>query len=125
MTSVYLAASWDAKDLMIMYRGQLEIVGMRVTSRWIDSPPHDKSHTPGSLENAHKGVSDLEDIDAADTLIAFTGIPSTTGGMHVEFGYALAKGKRLVIVGPYANIFHRQAHIRFETWESFRKAHLI
>jgi len=28
------------------------------------------------------------------------------GGRHVEFGYAIAYGKRLVIVGPLENAFY-------------------
>ena len=31
---------------------------------------------------------------------------SARGGRHVEFGLALAAGKRLCIVGPRENIFH-------------------
>jgi hypothetical protein len=29
-----------------------------------------------------------------------------TGGRHVEFGLALAQGKRVIIVGPRENVFH-------------------
>ena len=46
---------------------------------------------------------------AADTVIIFTEIPNTilaTGGRHVEFGLALAQGKRVIIVGPRENVFH-------------------
>jgi len=31
---------------------------------------------------------------------------SKRGGRHVEFGLALAWGKRLMIVGPRENVFH-------------------
>ena len=46
---------------------------------------------------------------AADAVIIFTEIPNTilaTGGRHVEFGLALAQGKRMIIVGPRENVFH-------------------
>ncbi len=46
---------------------------------------------------------------AADAVIIFTEIPNTilaTGGRHVEFGLALAQGKRVIIVGPRENVFH-------------------
>lgn len=124
-TSIYLAASWRMKLVMQEYRDQLEGVGMRVTSRWIDSPDHEEGHVPGTLSNMHRGVQDIQDIDAADTLIAFTSIPSTTGGMHVEFGYALGKGKTVIVVGPYTNIFHRQAKLQFDNWNEFRREHLL
>jgi hypothetical protein len=28
------------------------------------------------------------------------------GGRHVEFGYGMAKGKRLVLIGERENVFH-------------------
>ena len=50
---------------------------------------------------------------AADAVIIFTEIPNTilaTGGRHVEFGLALAQGKRVIIVSPVVspreNVFH-------------------
>jgi hypothetical protein len=46
---------------------------------------------------------------AADAVIIFTEIPNTvlaTGGRHVEFGLALAQGKRVIVVGPRENVFH-------------------
>src|SRR5260370_9542714 len=52
---------------------------------------------------------DCEDLMAADAVIIFTEIPNTilaTGGRHVEFGLALAQGKRVTIVGPRENVFH-------------------
>jgi nucleoside 2-deoxyribosyltransferase len=52
---------------------------------------------------------DCEDLMAADAVIIFTEIPNTilaTGGRHVEFGLALAQGKRVIIVGPRENVFH-------------------
>jgi hypothetical protein len=45
----------------------------------------------------------------ADAVIIFTEIPNTvlaTGGRHVEFGLALAHGKRVFVVGPRENVFH-------------------
>jgi hypothetical protein len=46
---------------------------------------------------------------AADAVIIFTEIPNATpatGGRHVEFGLALAQGKRVIVVGPRENVFH-------------------
>ena len=48
---------------------------------------------------------DLEDIRNAHVLLCFTDECSTTGGFHVEFGYALANGLRPIVVGPCSNIF--------------------
>ena len=52
---------------------------------------------------------DFEDIMNADAVISFTEVPRTTksrGGRHVEFGIALAAGKKCIIVGPRENVFH-------------------
>ncbi len=49
---------------------------------------------------------DLEDISIADVVYVLTdnceGVP---GGMWVEMGYALALNKKVLLVGPYQNIF--------------------
>jgi hypothetical protein len=119
MTRFYLAASWDAKTLMRKYRDELSIMGHKITSRWIGSPDHEEGHTPGSLTNMHRGIMDREDIDECDVLLLFTDSPSTTGGYHVEFGYALGMGKVTVVIGPYTNIFQRQCTCSFMSWEDF------
>jgi hypothetical protein len=39
------------------------------------------------------------------------------GGHHVEFGYALAQGKRIILVGHRENVFNYLPEIEFiETW---------
>jgi nucleoside 2-deoxyribosyltransferase len=48
-------------------------------------------------------------------VISFTfprGTPSTGGGRHVEFGYALAKGKRVVVIGERENVFHHHPSVK-------------
>ncbi len=42
------------------------------------------------------------------------------GGRHIEHGYAVATGKRLIVVGPRENIFHcHPATEAYETWVEF------
>lgn len=51
---------------------------------------------------------DLHDVNRADTLIIFThprGEPHPGGGRFVEMGYALAKQKRVIVIGDYENVF--------------------
>jgi len=38
---------------------------------------------------------------------------SGRGGRHVEFGYAMAKGKRLIVVGYRENLFHEHPSVEF------------
>lgn len=70
-------------------------------------------------------VEDIEDIDAADALIAFTEAPGDTpgrsrGGRHVEFGYAIGKGKPVCIVGIRENVFcHLPQVMHFDTFNQF------
>ena len=54
-------------------------------------------------------VQDLIDVDNADVLVVYTepyGTPVSGGGRHVETGYALGKGKTVLVVGPHENVFH-------------------
>ena len=58
----------------------------------------------------HKfATDDLEDVLAAEVLMAFTEEPrsgNSRGGRHVELGIALGTGRhRIVIVGPRENVF--------------------
>ena len=84
------------------YRKQLLSIGDTVTSRWLDFR---------KMPSWSFGIArdDCEDLMAADAVIIFTEIPNTilaTGGRHVEYGLALAQGKRVIIVGPRENVFH-------------------
>jgi nucleoside 2-deoxyribosyltransferase len=66
--------------------------------------------------------ADLAEIDVAQVIVALTQdcddkIP---GGMHVEFGYAMARGLRLVVVGPRMNVFHYLPDvIHYDTIDAF------
>jgi nucleoside 2-deoxyribosyltransferase len=56
---------------------------------------------------------DLEQIDAADMVLVYTkGCEMTPGGMHFETGYAYARGKQIVLIGPPTNVFHTLPNIR-------------
>ena len=62
------------------------------------------------LEAGLFAAVDYEDVAAAHVLIAFTSRPAdgpSRGGRHVELGLALGMGKRVIIVGPFENVFHR------------------
>jgi hypothetical protein len=93
---VYLAARYDRALEMCRVALLLQEAGHEVTSRWIKG--HD-STDPAVL--ARFAQEDIEDVAAADVLMLFTepNIQGTRGGRHVEFGIALALGKRIVLVG--------------------------
>jgi nucleoside 2-deoxyribosyltransferase len=96
----YIAAPYPERDQAIRIMRMLELQGIEVTSTWLRSPD--------TLSDEHARV-DLADVARADVLVALN--PESwnergTGGRHVEFGYALALGKPIVLVGERSNIFH-------------------
>jgi nucleoside 2-deoxyribosyltransferase len=112
---IYLAASWNARPQMRDLRDQLVAKGYTVTSRWIDSnKPNDD---PSEL--MMEALSDVEGVERADLVVAFTDTPSTTGGMHVEWGIALGLEKHTALVGPETCLFHTLADQRFADAESW------
>jgi len=114
MSKIYLAARYSRNDEMRGVRDVLQALGHEVTSRWIDQHGGNllESFVAEKLnaqpdECAKYARVDLEDLEAADTVISFTSAGGGgKGGRHVEFGLALGLGKRLVIVGPRENVFH-------------------
>lgn len=94
---IYLAHNFAAREALRDTVRLIESLGHEVTSSWIT----DDSHVIN--DNARKSAEiDLADIDRADALILFT---SQWGEKHgkgkfMEFGYAIAKGKRVFIYGP-------------------------
>lgn len=121
---IYLAARFSQHPEMQGVRDVLEALGHEVTSRWIDLhnglQPH--SAMPDQLNGdpqgcAIFGLRDIADMNAADTIISFTLVGGGKGGRHVEFGYALAAGHRMILVGPREHIFHTHPSVEhYEDW---------
>ena len=108
---LYLAAMYALKDEIRVHAKTLRQAGHEITSGWLrertdaDTDLYDVSDR-FCREHAEQ---DLQNIDEAQGLVLFTVepiVPTKRGGRHVEFGYALAKRKKLFIVGPRENIFH-------------------
>lgn len=130
MTAYYFAAPYPTHPAMREHRDELLRVepDAEVTSRWIDfhgspmpveCPPEQLRDDPATCWTYAE--ADLLDILRADVIVSFTGLGGR-GGRHVEYGYAIAKGTRLVIVGPREHVFH--CHPRAEvypTWTDFLK----
>lgn len=125
---IYLAGSYNRRTAIQLCRTDLEKIGHEVTSRWLDchggkAPPVFLSTHLTDVKPADGkefAEEDLADIDAAKLVVMFTQEPSTTGGRHVELGYALAKEKRIAIVGSVENIFQTARNIElYPTWMCF------
>lgn len=99
---VYLAAVFALRSEMERVADRLKTHGFEITSRWVYD-----GESGWTQEQA--AIYDLEDVDAADAVVSFTyprGTLTSGGGRHVEFGYGLAKGKKLILIGARENVFH-------------------
>jgi hypothetical protein len=115
----YFAASYTKKGSMRAARNVVEALGHEVTSRWIDGQVvmPDADSEKQCVEAA---LTALQDINECDTVVVFTDKPSTTGGLHVELGYAYAIRKKIVVIGPIRNVFMALPNImHFEDWNAF------
>lgn len=122
---VYLASRFSRGAELRGYKAELEAQGITVTSRWFMGG-HEWEGTDDDALPVEAGArfaqDDLEDIDAADVIVCFTEEPRSgpsRGGRHVKYGYALAKGMTIIIVGPLENVFYclNREHIyHYATW---------
>lgn len=120
MVSIYIAAPWVNKQQSRQVRTELEELGHRVTSRWLDE--EDSSSMPEDPEYCQRvAKEDLRDIDDAHLFLILTDERPVGGGHHVELGYALAREKHIVVVGPAKSVFHHLAHHIYPDWGAAKK----
>lgn len=138
---IYLASRYSRREELAAYRDQLSQLGFLVQARWLDGG-HQISDAGAPIgesgealvEGDEGGTSleaavlrskfaqdDWDDVNAAEIVISFTEPPrsrANRGGRHVEFGIALARGVRVIVVGYRENIFHWLPRVEFRrTWE--------
>jgi nucleoside 2-deoxyribosyltransferase len=130
--NVYLAARYSRNPEMRVVEKALVALGHAVTSRWIRGThklPEGAGAAAAAALRAAWAAEDLEDLEAADVVVAFTeepraerpGTPVSRGGRHVEFGYALGRKMPVVVVGWRENVFHCLPQVCFcPTWEEAR-----
>lgn len=113
---IYLAARFSDRPHMEIIGDRLKIAGFEITARWVYGGED-------GLTRAQIANLDIDDVAACDTLVSFTqpyGTLTKGGGRHVEFGYAMARGKRLVLIGDRENVFHHSPKVEiyptFEAW---------
>lgn len=111
---VYLAARFSKRANMEEKANILKACGFEITSRWVYGGED-------GLSREQIAMLDLADVDRADIVVSFTepeGSYNRGGGRHTEFGYALAKNKRMVLIGPREQVFHHHAAVeQYETLE--------
>ena len=97
---------------------RLAAAGVVITLDWTRSPGWER---PLSVaEEAEQARHDLDAVDAAD--LVWLRLPERASeGAHVELGYALAKGKRVIVSGEVraGRIFPRLAAMLFGShWDA-------
>lgn len=122
---VYLAARYSRKLELREYAKQAEENGIVVGAEWLkesESPTSTlEESTPETLTKyALQDISDIIDCDAFVFFSESSTEAFVRGGRHVEFGFALALEKPIIIIGKEENIFHYLPfNIEFfDTWES-------
>ena len=99
---IYMASMFSRREELEALSPLLHSVGHECTARWVFG-----GEDGLSLEDI--AILDLEDVKKADAVLSFThprGTLTPGGGRHVEFGYGLALGKRMILIGPRENVFH-------------------
>jgi hypothetical protein len=123
---IYLASRYSRYQEMQAVRADLEKLGHVITSRWINGGHQisDDGLSAQAKEEERKrfATEDLYDLMQAECVVSFTEPPRSTnsrGGRHVEFGIALGRGMRVVVVGPRENVFHCLPAVDYyESYES-------
>lgn len=117
---VYIAGRFTGRARLASLAEDLKRIDpkVKVTSTWL-TPRTEAEHKdyPYNDEDARKyATRDLDEIWDSDCLILDTIDDSSTGGREVEWGFALARGMRMVLVGPRRNVFHYLVERHYETW---------
>lgn len=122
---VYIAARYGRKNEVAEIAARLREAGMIVTSTW-HLEPYDSTVQLGECQSSDLRIfamRDLMELKIADRLLFISESDQThnrRGGRHVEFGYALAAGIPISVVGPKENIFHYLDRLwHFESLDDF------
>jgi hypothetical protein len=115
MVKMYLAGRYERRHELSEYAEALRRFGHEVTSEWLLGKHEAINNSASPSERDEWANDDIADIFNADMLVLFTDKPgdaAVSGGKDTEFGIAMARRKRLAIVGPRRNIFHYMNTVR-------------
>lgn len=122
----YIAARYGRKAEAKALALKLQELGHGITSTWIDQAEDEMLYDQGPDAAARFAQKDLNEISSADGLIALSETEDSVygrGGRHVELGYALAAGCRIIVIGPRENLFHYLLRVDlYDTEEIFFQA---
>lgn len=102
---IYISGSFASRDKLRKVASYLEKNGHTCTSSWLTEPIIKTEDEHTDWEMRVRANDDLLDVERSDAMMLFTGEPSTTGGLFVELGIAMAHRKRVFLCGPKTNVF--------------------
>ena len=121
---IYLAARYSKLPTINQWAEDLEALGHTIVSRWSVKDSHlmpgELSEQAADNERQRFCMEDIEDLQSCDCLISLQEEPrgNGRGGRHVEYGFALALNKRIIIVGPRETVFHHHPNVEhFDSWD--------
>lgn len=125
--AIYIAARFSQRPECNALAHALKAQGHTITSRWVkpnedDVLPTGLSAQAADAERKRFAEEDCADVRACDWLVSIQGEPRSggRGGRHVEFGYGLALGKRMISIGPRETVFHHLGEVlQFDTVAEF------
>ena len=129
---VYIAAKFEARDVMKGIRARVREMGHECLCRWMDIETDETQNEKKALREAEV---DLIELSRTDVLVIDEVVNESGRGKYVELGYALAvfpnKHKvektlphplgvkdRIHIVGPARTVFSHYATLHND-WEGF------
>jgi nucleoside 2-deoxyribosyltransferase len=124
---IYIAARFSRRPEANALANKLKALGHTIVSRWVkpDSDhvaPTGLSKQAADDERRRFAQEDFDDLCACDMIVSLQEEPrnNSRGGRHVEFGMALALGKKVVCIGPRETVFHHLPQVRnFSDEEQF------
>lgn len=123
MSHIYIAAKFSRLLEMRENANQLARMGHVCTSSWLKEDPSNDVLDDDDEKWRRIAETDLYDLQDSDAIMLFTQDPEDPfkrGSHCVEFGYALAFGLRLIVIGPRQNIFMYLNEVEvYETLEQF------
>jgi len=132
MSEIYLGSRYSRLDELNGYARELRADGHTVSARWLTGEHGTLvGHTSRAEGDAFARLCaehDRDDLGRADAVVIFTDPPDFKsprgrGGVHVEFGMALALRKRVLVVGHRVHVFHHLPEVEFYlTWPEARTA---
>lgn len=114
---IYVASNSGSQARMQVIKKDLEALGHVVCSSWLQEKGAPAMDRLSDEQRRGLACRDLGEIVTADLLIVDTFESADSTGREVEYGAAMALGKKVWRVGPARNIFHTVARKTFSDWK--------